>query len=113
MFTKAKLKKTENLQDSFTTEDLTQLHYKLLNYVKNNCNNRFVMCHSYNGKIRMKESAKTGDACDSGEDESRGDWIAISSPDDLFTLGFDEIDFEALNYQPLFINRSFLVAVDA
>ena len=45
----------------------------------------------------MKESAKTGDASDSGKDEGRGDWIAISSSDDLFKLGFNEIDFKALN----------------
>ena len=73
MFTKDKLKKSENLHDCFITEDLTQLRFKLLNYVKNNCNNRFVMCHSYNGKIRIKESAKTGDASDSGKDEVKGD----------------------------------------
>ena len=113
MFTKAELKKSENFHNCFITEDLTQLRYKLLNYVKNNCNSRFFMCSSYNGKIRMKESAKTGDASDSGKDEGRGYWVAISSPDDLFKLGFDEIDFKALNYQPLFINRSDFVAEDA
>ena len=109
MFTKTELKK-ENFQDSFITKDLTLLRYKLLNYEKNNYNNIFVLCHSYNGKIRMKESAKTDDASDKGKDEGRGNWIAISSPDDLFKLGFDEIDFKALNYQSLFINRYDLVA---
>ena len=89
MFTKAELKKSENFQDSFITEHLTQLRYKLLNYVKNNCNNRFVMCRSYNGKVRMKESAKTGDGSDSGKDKGRGDWIAISSPDDRAWYGME------------------------
>ena len=28
LFMKAELKKSENFQDSFITEDLTQLHYK-------------------------------------------------------------------------------------
>ena len=84
MFTKAKLKKSENFQDSFITKDSTQLCYKLLTYVNNNCNNRFVMRHSYNRKIRTKESAKTGDASDSGKDEGTGDWIATSSRDNLF-----------------------------
>ena len=60
----------------------------------------------------MNESAKTGDASDSGKDEGRGDWIAISSPENLFKLRFDEIDFIALNFQTLFINRSNLVAKD-
>ena len=73
MFTKAELKKSENFQDSFITEDLTQLRYRLLNCVQNNCNNRFVTCHSYNGKTRIKKSAKTGDVSDSGKDEGRGD----------------------------------------
>ena len=51
LFAKAELKNKANLRDAFITEDLTQLRYKLLNYVKNNCDNRFVMCHSHNGKI--------------------------------------------------------------
>ena len=37
----------------------------------------------------------------------------MSSPDDLFELGFDKIDFKALNFQPLFINHSDLVAEDS
>ena len=71
------------------------------------------MCPSYNGKIRRKESAKTGDASDNGKEEVRGDWIDISLPDDLFQLDFDAFDFKALNYQTLFIYRSDLVAKDA
>ena len=106
-------RKCKNAKHCFIAENLIQLRYKLQNYIKNNCNNRFVMCHSYNGKIRMKESAKIGDASDNKKDKGRGDWNAISSPDDLFILGFDEIHFKALNYQPLFINRSDLVAEDA
>ena len=64
-------------------------------------------------KIRMKESAKTGDASDSGKYKGRCDWIVISSSDDLFKLGFGEILVKALNYQRLCINRSDLVAEDA
>ena len=120
LFTKAEIKNKANFRDAFITEDLTQLRFKLLNYVKNNCDNRFVMCHSHNGKIRMKESARTADnnTNRNGEgkglrkkdkNEGKGNWIVVSSPDDLFNLGIDNIDFKALNYQPLFINRSDLI----
>ena len=68
----------------------------------------------------MKESAKTADNNTNrngedeglrkkGKDKGKGNWIVVSSPDDLFNLGIDNIDFNALNYQPLFINRSDLV----
>ena len=77
----------------YITEDLAQLRYKLLNCVTTKCNDRFVMCHSYNGKIKMKEAGK-----------KEGKWIIVTSPDDLFNLNI-EIDFAALNFQPLFINR--------
>ena len=81
------------------TEDLTQLRYKILNHVKTKCNDRFVMCHSYNSKIRMKEAGK--------ED---GKWIIATSPDDLFNLNMNiEIDFAALHFQSLFINRQNLI----
>ena len=108
LFAKAELKNKANFRDAFITEDLTQLRYKLLKYVKNNCDNRFVMCHSHNGKIRMKESARTDDNntnCNGegkglrkkDKDEGKGNWIVVSSPDDLFNLGIDNIDFKALN----------------
>ena len=120
LFAKAELKNSANFRDAFITEDLKQLRHKLLNYVKNNCDNRFVMCHSHNGKIRMKKSARTADnntnrnGEDKGlrkksEDEGKGNWIVVSSPDDLLNLSIDNIDFKALNYQPLFINRSDLI----
>ena len=93
MYCKAELKKSTKFPNTYITEDLTQLRYKILNYVKT----RFVMCHSYNGKIRMKEAGK--------ED---GIWIIVTSPDDLFNLNI-VIDFAALNFQPLFINRQDLI----
>ena len=51
-----------------------------------------VTCHNYNGKIRMREA-----------DKEEGGWITLTSPNDLFILGF-EIDFKVLNFQVLFIN---------
>ena len=83
-----------------------ELRYKLLNYVKNNCDDRFTMCHSYNGKIRIKDSAKCGgDTINDDKDEGNQKWLVILSPDDLFKLDV-EIDFKALNYHPLFINQN-------
>ena len=60
------------------------LRYKLLNYVKTKCDNKFVMCHKYNGKIRMKECGK-----------EEGNWIIVGSPEDLFKLKI-EIDLNCL-----------------
>ena len=55
------------------------------------------MCHSYNGKIRMKEAGK-----------KEVKWITVTLPDDLFNLNI-EIDLATLNFQPLFINRQDLI----
>ena len=56
------------------------------------------MCHIYNGKIKIKGAGK-----------EEGKWIIIlTSTDDLFNLDI-EIDFAALNFQPLFINRQDLI----
>jgi len=61
--------------DVYITEDLTQLRFKLLNYLKTKCDDRFELCHSYNSKIRMKEKGKA---------EGKENWCVISTPDDLF-----------------------------
>ena len=44
---------------------------------------------------------------EAGKEE--GKWIIVTSPDDLFHLNI-EIDFAALNFQLLFINRQDLIA---
>ena len=107
LFSKSKLKNCNNgkFNNAFITEDLTPLRSKLLNYVKNDCDGKFVLCHTYNGRIRMKRSAREqGVLTDGGKDEGTGNWIVISSPDDLFRLDVD-VDFAKLNYKPLLINR--------
>ena len=72
LFSKSKLKNCNNgkFNNAFITEDLTPLHSKLLNYVKNDCDGKFVLCHTYNGRIRMKRSTR-GQAfvTDGGKDE--------------------------------------------
>ena len=91
--------------NAFITEDLTSLRSKLLNYVKNDCDGKFVLCQTYNGRIRMKRSSREqGVLTNGGKDEGTGNWIVISSPDDLFRLDVD-VDFAKLNYKPLLINR--------
>ena len=52
---KKSLKGSKNYSTTFLTEDLTPLRLKLLNYVKYECNDKFVLCHSRNGRIRMKK----------------------------------------------------------
>ena len=59
MFAKTKLKELENYTHCFITEDLTPLRAKLLQYVKNECDDKFVLVHTMNGKIRCKKSAKS------------------------------------------------------
>ena len=58
LFSKSKVKTSERFPNIYLTEGLTHLRYKLLNYVKTKCGYKFVMCHTYNGKIKMKECGK-------------------------------------------------------
>ena len=68
-----------------------------MNYCKNECDKKFVLCHTINGKIRFKKSAvKEGLPLDEdGKDTETGDWITVTSPDDLFKAGID-VDFEKI-----------------
>ena len=85
-------------------EDITPLRSKLLHYVKNECGGKFVLCYTINGRIRMKKSAKyEGKIGNNEKDEGIGDWITISTPDDLFKHNID-VDFQKLNYLPLLFN---------
>ena len=43
-----------------------------------------------NGRIRMKEASGRVDK--EGKDNGVGDWISVSSPDDLFKHGVNDID---------------------
>ena len=58
LFAKSKLKNSQEFSNAFISEDLTPLKSKLQQYVKKECNNKFVFCHTNNGNIRMKKSAK-------------------------------------------------------
>ena len=74
---------------AYIAEDLTPWRSKLLWYAKKKCNNKFVKCHTRNGKIKAKLASNP---------DSR-DWITISNPDDFFKhLGTGTpIDIDALN----------------
>ena len=75
LFSKSKLKNCNNrkFNYAFITKDLMPLRSKLLNYVKNDCDGKFVLCHTYNGRIRMKRSARDqGVLTDGGKDEGTG-----------------------------------------
>jgi len=108
LYAKSKLKEIDCFSKVFITEDLTPLRSKLLNYVKKECDNEFVMCHTYNGKVKMKKSAKkAGLINDDERDQGTGPWLTISSPDDFFKVGVD-IDFNKLNYKPLLYNSEII-----
>ena len=108
LFAKSNLRKStdEKFKTAFITEDITPLRSKLLNYVKNHCDGEFVLCHTYNGRIRMKKSArKHGNLLTDGKDEGVGEWLMVSSLDDLFKLDID-VNFRLLDYKPLLINEN-------
>ena len=58
MYKKSKLKVQPNFNGVYLTEDLTSLRAKMLKYVKEVGKNIFVLFHTINGKIRMKQSAR-------------------------------------------------------
>ena len=58
IYSKANLKDRTKFKDAFIVKNLTPLRAKLFNYVKKECNDEFVLCHTYKGKVRMKKSAK-------------------------------------------------------
>ena len=107
LFSKLKLKECndEKFKNAFITEDLTALRSKLLNYVKNDWEGKFVLCHTYNSRIRMKKSAREqGALTDGSKDESTGNGIVISSLVDLFRLDIN-VDLAKLDYKPMLINE--------
>ena len=104
---KSALKANDAFKETFISEDLTPLRAKLLHYVKQECDNKFVQCHTISGKIRFKKSAvKEGLSLDENcKDPGTGNWMTVTSPDDLFKLNID-VDFEKLNYDPFRYNIS-------
>ena len=77
LFAKSNLKKTQEFSQAFISEDLTPLRSKMLQYIKKECQNDFVLGHTFNGNI--------------------------SSPNDLFNYDAD-INFKTLKYKPLLFN---------
>ena len=52
----------------------------------------------------MKKSARKSGKLEQGEnDEDIGNWLYVTSPDDLFKLK-SNVDFKLLNYHPLMFN---------
>ena len=82
-------------------EDLTLLRQKPLYYLKKECDVKLVQCHTYNGKIRMKKASASGH-----ENKRVGDWITITSTENLFKLGVNS-DFEKLDLKSLLFNCEF------
>ena len=77
---------------------------KLLQYIKKECQNDFVLGHTFNGNIRMKRSAEKQGLIEEGEkDQGTGVWLTVSSPDDLLNYDVD-INFKTLNYKSLLFN---------
>ena len=109
LYSKSTLKNSEEFSQAFITEDLTPLRLQLFNYVKRELKDDFVMCHTFNGTVRMKKLArKAGKLIRNDEkDTGVGNWILISNPDDFFQHHID-IDFNKLNYAPLEFNVKYV-----
>ena len=107
LYAKSKLKEADTLNNIFIAEDLTPLRMKLFYSLKNECCNQFVMVHTYNRKIRMKKAAQQTDVeyNSHNQDKGIGNWLTVTSPDDLFKLNID-IDFKKLNYNLFNFNIS-------
>ena len=105
LYRKSNLKNHEEFHSAFISEDLTPTRAKLLRYLKEECDNNFVLIHTLNGKIRFKKSAaKNGQPLDeNGRDAGFGKWLTVDSPDDLFKVGID-IDFAKFSHSPLNYN---------
>ena len=104
IYKKSKLKVHPNFNGVYLTEDLTSSRAKMLKYVKEVGKNKFVLFHTINGKIRMKQSAQeAGTITNNESDTGARNWLTIDSPDDLFKHGMN-IDFDKLNYIPLKFN---------
>ena len=108
LYAKPSLKKNENYKNVFISEDLTPLRAKLLLYIKHHCEDKFVQCHTINGKIRFKKSAVMEGLPldDNGKDPVTGKRMTVTSPDELFKVGID-IDIDKFNYEPMrYLNDS-------
>ena len=86
ILSKKHLKSSSNFAGSFITENLTPFRSKLLWYVKNHCNGRFVNCHTRDGNITAQLNEAQGD---------NDPWVCIKSPEDLFQYNVN-VNFKLL-----------------
>ena len=94
----------QKFSQAFISEDLTPLCSKLLQYIKKECQNDFVLSLTFNGNMRMKRLAKKQGLIEKGEkDQGTSMWLTVSSPDNLFNCDID-INFKNFNYKPLLFN---------
>ncbi len=73
MRNKSKLKDADGYEDVFISEDLTCMRYKLSLYAKDKCQHTFIR----EGKVICKND---------------GRYVTINTPDDLFMIGYDDVD---------------------
>ncbi|KAL7374456.1 hypothetical protein ABVT39_000983 [Epinephelus coioides] len=70
-----KLKENDTYNKVFICEDLTNMRYKLFRYAKDKCDHTFLR----DGKVISKKHGK---------------YITINNPDDLFLIGYDNVDYK-------------------
>ena len=80
MYKKSKLKLHTNFSGVYILEDSVSLRAKMFKYVKEVGKNKFVLFHTINGKIRMKQSARELGTINNNEsDTDAGNWLKIET----------------------------------
>ena len=73
---KALLRNHDTHRNIFVNEDLTHLRYRLFKCAREKCQHTFIR----DGKVICK---------------SEGQYVTINNPDDLFLIGYDDVDYKA------------------
>ena len=62
----------------------------MLKYVKEVGKNKFILCQTIKGKIRMKQSAQESKTISNNESNTdTGNWLTVDSPDNLLKYGIN------------------------
>ena len=96
---KKNLKEKEGYEGVFITDDLTPLRMRLLGYVKKLPGVK--KAWSYDGKIKVEMEQKV-------DPNDKSSIYTIQNPDDLFDLGYNQVDYHKLGLDMLAFDAHFI-----
>lgn len=76
MRNKTMLRNNEFHKNIFISDDLTNQRFRLFKYAKEKCQHTFIK----EGKVVCKKD---------------GQYVTINTPDDLFMIGYDDVDYKS------------------